>query len=55
MLLYFGLFFSAAKAAADSNIDDVCKLLRSTDFSNVIGAKRPAGYPENYFRSVLMC
>ena len=43
--------FSAQKAAAgDSNIDDVCKLLRSTGFSNAPGAKRPANYPESFFK-----
>lgn len=45
--------YSAQKAAAgDSNIDDVCKLLRSTGFSNAPGAKRPPNYPESYFNRV---
>lgn len=45
--------YSAQKAAAgDSNIDDVCKLLRSTGFSNAPGAKRPANYPESFFSRV---
>ncbi|XP_035827087.1 WASH complex subunit 5 [Aplysia californica] len=45
--------YSAQKAAAgDSNIDDVCKLLRSTGFSNAPGAKRPAHYPESFFSRV---
>ena len=42
--------YSAQKAAAgDSNIDDVCKLLRSTGFSTAPGSKRPLNYPESYF------
>ena len=45
--------YSAQKAAAgDSNIDDVCQLLRSTGFSNAPGAKRPPNYPESYFNRV---
>ena len=44
--------FSAARADVDSNIDDVCKLLRSTGFSVAPGAKRPLKYPEDYFRFV---
>lgn len=45
--------YSAQKAAAaDSNIDDVCKLLRSTGYSSSPGAKRPQNYPEAYFRFV---
>lgn len=34
-----------------SKIDDVCKLLRSTGFSNQ-GSKRPSNYPEDYFRRI---
>lgn len=41
--------YSASKAHGDSNIDDVCKLLRSTGFSNTPTGKRLANYPENYF------
>ncbi|XP_059147627.1 WASH complex subunit 5-like isoform X2 [Physella acuta] len=45
--------YSAQKAAAgDSNIDDVCKLLRSSGFSNTPGAKRPQNYPESFFNRV---
>lgn len=45
--------YSAQKASAgDSNIDDVCKLLRSTGFSTAPNAKRPPGYPESYFTRV---
>ncbi|KAK3090075.1 hypothetical protein FSP39_008970 [Pinctada imbricata] len=45
--------YSAQKAAAgDSNIDDVCKLLRSTGFSNSPMAKRPPNYPESYLNRI---
>ena len=44
--------FSAARADVDSNIDDVCKLLRSTGFSLAPGSKRPVKYPEDYFQLV---
>lgn len=37
----------SAQTHGDSNIDDVCKLLRSTGFGNV---KRIANYPEEYFK-----
>ena len=43
---------AAKGAGSDSNIDDVCKLLRSTGYSNIPGAKRPSSYPENYFARV---
>lgn len=46
------VYCSAARADVDSNIDDVCKLLRSTGFSVAAGAKRPAKYPEDYFQFV---
>lgn len=38
------------RASRDTNIDDVCKLLRSTGYSPISGSKRPANYPENYFK-----
>lgn len=44
--------YCAARADVDSNLDDVCKLLRSTGYSNVPGAKRPLKYPEDYFRRI---
>ncbi|NXX65429.1 WASC5 protein, partial [Spizella passerina] len=44
--------YSAARSSADSNLDDVCKLLRSTGYSSQPGAKRPANYPESYFSRV---
>lgn len=46
------MFASAARSSADSNLDDICKLLRSTGYSNQPGAKRPANYPESYFQRV---
>ena len=45
-------FFSASTAAIDSYMDDVCKLLRSTGYSNQPGSKRPPKYPEEYFKRV---
>ncbi|TRZ00445.1 hypothetical protein DNTS_004045, partial [Danionella cerebrum] len=44
--------YSAARSSADSNLDDICKLLRSTGFSSHAGAKRPQNYPESYFQRV---
>ncbi|XP_064625131.1 WASH complex subunit 5-like isoform X1 [Lineus longissimus] len=44
--------YSAQNASFNSNIDDVCKLLRSTGYSNIPGAKRPPNYPESYFDRV---
>lgn len=46
------VFTSAARSSADSNLDDICKLLRSTGYSTQTGAKRPANYPESYFQRV---
>lgn len=46
------MFFSAARSSADSNLDDICKLLRSTGYSSQPGAKLPANYPESYFHRV---
>ncbi len=42
--------YSNQKSYMESNIDDVCKLLRSTSF--VVNRARPAGYPESYFQRV---
>ncbi|XP_047110859.1 LOW QUALITY PROTEIN: WASH complex subunit 5 [Schistocerca piceifrons] len=42
--------YSAQRSSADSNIDDVCKLLRSTGFVNTPGAKKIPNYPVEYFR-----
>lgn len=42
--------YSAQRSSHGSNVDDVCKLLRSTCFSSLAGAKRPANYPEDFFR-----
>lgn len=38
------------RASTDTNIDDVCKLLRSTGYSVAPGTKRPLNYPEEYFK-----
>lgn len=39
----------SGQETVDSNIDDVCKLLRSTGKG---AAKRPQNYPEDYFARV---
>lgn len=39
----------SGQSHGDSNIDDVCKLLRSTGYAQQQG-KRIANYPEDYFR-----
>lgn len=44
--------YCAEKAHRDSNIDDICMLLRSTGFSNTPDMKRANNYPEEYFRRV---
>uniref|UniRef100_A0A4W3IH07 WASH complex subunit 5 n=1 Tax=Callorhinchus milii TaxID=7868 RepID=A0A4W3IH07_CALMI len=44
--------YSAARSSSDSNLDDICKLLRSTGYSSQTGAKRPPNYPESYFQRV---
>lgn len=36
-------------ASTISNIDDVCKLVRSTGFSTAADAKKPTNYPIDYF------
>ncbi|XP_037498148.1 WASH complex subunit 5 [Rhipicephalus sanguineus] len=46
--------YSAQRTSDESNFDDVCKLLRSTGFSSAPGAKRPANYPDDYFRRVTL-
>ncbi|KAL1469448.1 hypothetical protein MTO96_025056 [Rhipicephalus appendiculatus] len=46
--------YSAQRTSDESNFDDVCKLLRSTGFSSTPGAKRPANYPDDYFRRVTL-
>lgn len=41
----------SAQQSNDSSIDDVCKLLRSTGYMSRGGmVKRPAKYPEDYFK-----
>ena len=42
--------YSAQQTNVDSNIDDVCKLLRGTGYQRYPSVKRPARYPEDYFR-----
>ncbi|XP_067888537.1 WASH complex subunit 5 [Heterodontus francisci] len=44
--------YSAARSSSDSNLDDICKLVRSTGYSPLAGAKRPPNYPESYFERV---
>ncbi|XP_041046075.1 WASH complex subunit 5 isoform X1 [Carcharodon carcharias] len=44
--------YSAARSSSDSNLDDICKLVRSTGYSTLAGAKRPPNYPESYFQRV---
>ncbi|XP_076869010.1 WASH complex subunit 5 [Brachyhypopomus gauderio] len=44
--------YSAARSSGDSNLDDICKLLRSTGYSSQPGARRPPNYPESYFQRV---
>ena len=40
--------YSAQRSTSDSNIDDVCNLLRSTGYNP--NGKRPNNYPEDYFK-----
>lgn len=44
--------YSAQRSSTESNIDDVCKLLRSTGFTNTSTSKRASNYPEDYFKLV---
>ncbi|XP_067928374.1 WASH complex subunit 5-like [Watersipora subatra] len=44
--------YSAQNASVNSNIDDVCKLLRSTGYSTQPGAKQPVNYPVSYFQRI---
>uniref|UniRef100_T1IW38 WASH complex subunit strumpellin n=1 Tax=Strigamia maritima TaxID=126957 RepID=T1IW38_STRMM len=45
--------YSGQKSTSDSNVDEVCKLLRSTGFtSNSPTSKRPPNYPDEYFKRV---
>ncbi|OQV24357.1 WASH complex subunit strumpellin [Hypsibius exemplaris] len=41
-----------ADTSRETNIDEVCTLLRSTGASSLPTAKRPANYPEDYFRRI---
>lgn len=42
--------YGTGKINSDSNIEDICMLLRSTGFNNASDAKRVTNYPEEYFR-----
>ena len=42
--------YSAQQTNVDTNIDDVCKLLRSTGYQQTPVVRRPAKYPEDFFR-----
>ena len=44
--------YSAQQTNVDTNIDDVCKLLRSTGYQATPTVKRPPKYPEDFFRFV---
>lgn len=45
--------YSAQQTSVDSNIDDVCKLLRTTGYHCRGGmVKRPPKYPEDYFSRI---
>ena len=44
--------YSAQQTNVDTNIDDVCKLLRSTGYQAAPTVKRPPKYPEDFFRLV---
>ena len=45
--------YSTNEASVDSNIDDVCKLLRGTGFQRLPVPRRPPKYPEDYFAYVV--
>lgn len=42
----------SSQTSVDSNIDDVCKLLRSTGYERFPVVRRPPNYPENYFSRI---
>ena len=42
----------SAHSSVDSNIDDVCKLLRSTGYQRSPVVRRPSKYPEEYFSRI---
>jgi WASH complex subunit strumpellin len=44
--------YSASSSAMETNLDEVCKLLRGTGFVPVPGTRRPPEYPENFFARV---
>ena len=50
LVAYYRYCGQGRNSADGSNIDDVCKLLRSTGYSP--GTRRPQGYPESYFARI---
>ncbi|KAL4707740.1 hypothetical protein ACJJTC_014921 [Scirpophaga incertulas] len=44
-------FYRYSTSQSQSNVDDVCKLLRDTGYSQHLG-KRPADYPVEYFQRI---
>lgn len=44
--------YSTSETSIDSNIDDVCKLLRGTGYQRTPIPKRPPKYPEDYFARI---
>ncbi|KAI1284886.1 hypothetical protein HDE_12453 [Halotydeus destructor] len=52
MLVSYYRYSAQKSTTSDSNIDDVCNLLRTTGFT--ASGKRPVNYPEDYFRRVKM-
>lgn len=42
-------FYRYSTSQSQSNVDDVCKLLRDTGYNQLHG-KRPSDYPVEYFR-----
>lgn len=50
LVAYYRYCGQGRNGSDGSNIDDVCKLLRSTGYSPA--TKRPQGYPESYFARI---
>lgn len=51
ILVSYYRYSASTSPSTDSNIDDVCNLLRSTGYS-VATNRRPLNYPEEYFKRV---
>lgn len=45
--------YSGEQNSCESKLEDIAQLLRSTDYSNFM-SKRPPGYPESFFKRVLI-